>query len=104
MINIGDTHQRTLTHIESRHMENVQDAKFDIVCYVSQYKNGIEINCHYFNQRFKPAAIEKLMDLYTKVLDNISGEPAKKIGEYSLTGRKKKVKRKPQRRRGNQWK
>jgi non-ribosomal peptide synthetase component F len=91
MINIGGTHQRTITHLESRHMEKVQDAKFDIVCYVSEYKNGIEINCHYFKTRFKPITIEMLMDLYLKMLDNVCREPGKKLKEYSFTKKKKKL-------------
>ena len=92
MINIGNTHQEEVTNLECYHIEKVQDAKFDIVCYLTEYKNGIEINCHYFRDRFKPVTIKKLMDLYRTALDNISGEPAKKIGEYSLTGKKKKRK------------
>ena len=93
MINIGHTQQQTLAHLESRHLEKVQDAKFDIVCYVSEYKNGIEINCHYLKNRFKPQSIEKLMDFYKKILENICSEPEKKLKEYRLTTKKKKLKR-----------
>jgi tyrocidine synthetase-3 len=91
MINIRSTHQQTLTHFESRHMEKVQDAKFDIVCYVSEYKNGIEINCHYFKNRFQAITIEMLMDLYLKMLDNVCQQPGKKLKEYSFTKKKKKL-------------
>jgi amino acid adenylation domain-containing protein len=90
MVNIGRTHQEEITDGESYHIANVQNAKFDIVCYLTEYKNGIEINCHYFKERFKPVTIKKLMDLYCRVLDNISGEPTKTMGEYSLAGKKKK--------------
>jgi non-ribosomal peptide synthetase component F len=93
MINIGNTHQQTLANHESRHMEKVQDAKFEIVCYVSEYKNGIEINCHYFKNRFKPQSIERLMDFYKKTLEKISGHPGKKIKEYRFTRKKKTLKR-----------
>jgi len=94
MVNIGISNLEKLTDLEDYHMEKVQDAKFDLVCYVSEYKNGIEINCHYFKDRFKPSSIEKLMKLYEQVLDNISADPAKKIGEYTLTGKERTLKRK----------
>jgi non-ribosomal peptide synthetase component F len=93
MINIGSTHQQTLANHESRHIEKVQDAKFDIVLYVSEYKNGIEINCHYFKNRFKPQSIEKLMGFYRKTLEFICGDPGKKLKEYRFTTKKKKLKR-----------
>jgi amino acid adenylation domain-containing protein len=94
MVNIGTTHRENLANLESYHLETVQEAKFDIVCYLTEYNNGIEINCHYFKDRFKALSIEKLMTLYAKVLDNISAEPGKKIGEYTLTGKKRTLKRK----------
>jgi hypothetical protein len=96
MTNIGAGNLEKLTNLEDFHMEKVQDAKFDMVCYVNEYQNGIEINCHYFKDRFKPLSIEKLMNLYEKILDNISAEPAKKIEEYTLTGKERTLKRKLQ--------
>jgi len=93
MVNIGSTHLQTLSHLESRHAEKVQDAKFDMVCYVTEYKNGIEINCHYFKDRFKPRSIEKLMDFYKKTLESIGDDPGKKLKEYRFTTKKKTLKR-----------
>jgi hypothetical protein len=86
MLNIGSTNQQRLTGLESRHMEKVQDAKFDMVFYVTEYKNGIEINCHYFKHRFKSVTIETLMDFYMEILDSMCGNPGKKIGEYGVSG------------------
>jgi hypothetical protein len=86
MINIGGARLQTLTHFENRHVEKVQDAKFDIVCYLEEYKNGIEINCHYFKHRFKPVTIETLKDFYMEILDSICADPGKKIGEYGFPG------------------
>jgi len=91
MINIGDIQQQRLTHFESDHIEKVQDAKFDIVCYVAEYENGIEISCHYFKDRFKPTTIETLINLYGNVLKTIVNEPGTKIGEYGSTPKKKKL-------------
>ncbi len=92
MVNLGTTHREHLADLESRHIEKAQDAKFDIVCYLAEYQNGISIECHYFKDRFKPESIEKIMALYTKVLENISTDPAKKIGDYNLSGKPKKKK------------
>jgi len=93
MINLGSTQQVTLTRLENRHMEKVQDTKFDIVCYIKEFKNGIEIICNYFKNRFKPISIERLMDLYKKTLDQICKEPGKKLEEYGFTPKKKILKR-----------
>jgi non-ribosomal peptide synthetase component F len=95
MINIGSTPGKTLMNLKNYHMEKVQDAKFDIVCYLDEYTNGIEINCHYFKNRFKPQTIEKIMHLYIKTLGNISNKPGMKIGEYSFSGKKRILKPKP---------
>ncbi|MGD2089144.1 MAG: amino acid adenylation domain-containing protein [Candidatus Aminicenantes bacterium] len=96
MTNTRTGNLEKLSNLEDFHMEKVQDAKFDMVCYVNEYQNGIEINCHYFKDRFKPLSIEKLMNLYKQILDNISAEPAKKIEEYTLTGKERTLKRKSQ--------
>ncbi|MCP5103978.1 MAG: hypothetical protein GY950_11395, partial [bacterium] len=93
-INLGAAHRENLDNVDCYHIEKVQNAKFDIVCYITEYKNGIEINCHYFKERFKPVTIEKLLNLYMKILDNISAGPTKKIGEYRVSGKKRKLRRK----------
>jgi amino acid adenylation domain-containing protein len=97
MINIESTHQEILTNSECYHLEKVQDAKFDIVCYLIEYKNGIEISPHYFKHRFKPNTIETLMDLYTRILEAICRDPRQKIwqlGVQGVSGEKKILKRK----------
>jgi fengycin family lipopeptide synthetase D len=93
MVNTRQTQQQTLVDFESRHLENVQDAKSEITCYVTEYKNVIEINCHYFRHRFKPTTIEGLMDLYKKALVGICDAPGKKLQEFRFTRKKKKLKR-----------
>ena len=92
MVNIGTTHRECLTNTASVHIEKVQTAKFDIACYVREYKNGVEIDCHYFKDRFKPVTIEMIMNLYLKTLEKICNEPGKEIGEYRLSGSGKKRK------------
>ncbi len=64
---------------ESYHIGAVQDAKFDMVCYLSEYRNGVEIETHYKKELFNPITIEKMMQKYMKILADIAsdreGEP-----------------------------
>ena len=91
MVNIGDTHREQLTDLENYHMENIQDAKFDMVYYLTPYKNGIEIICHYFKHQFKPETIEKIMQMYKSILENILDNPKENIIKYSAGGKKRKL-------------
>lgn len=90
MINIGNSRRENPEDVENSHIENVQDTKFHIQYYLREYKNGIELSCHYFKDLFMPETIEKITHLYIKILKNISNEPGMKIGEYSFT-RKKRI-------------
>jgi acyl carrier protein len=93
MINTGTTEQQNLDNLASYHIEKIQDAKFEIVCYLTEYKNGIEINCHYYKNRFNPNIIEKLMERYLEILAHISDNPSRNIREYFFSGKQKKLKR-----------
>ena len=93
MVNIGSTQQENVKNLDSYHTEKVQNTKFDIVCYLTEYKNGIEINCHYYKNRFLPGTIETLIELYQEMLADIPGDPSRNIGEYFLGGKKRKLKR-----------
>ncbi|HLP61259.1 MAG TPA: condensation domain-containing protein, partial [Candidatus Deferrimicrobium sp.] len=93
MVNIGSTQQEDVKNLDSYHTEKVQDAKFDIVCYLTEYRNGIEINCHYYKNRFKPLTIEKIMEEYQEILLNMTGNSSGKMSEYFSGGKKRKLKR-----------
>jgi non-ribosomal peptide synthetase component F len=93
MVNTGSTQQENLNNLDSYHLEKVQNAKFDIVFYLTEYRNGIAIDCHYYKNRFKPVTIEKLMEQYKEILDNITGDPSRNLGEYFISGKKRKLKR-----------
>ncbi|MDQ1350677.1 MAG: hypothetical protein QG657_979, partial [Acidobacteriota bacterium] len=93
MVNTSSTPRDILDNLDSFHREKVQDAKFDIVCYLTEYKNGIEIDCHYYKNRFKPVTIEKLMERYREILAGIASDPVRNIGEYFMSGKKRKLKR-----------
>jgi non-ribosomal peptide synthetase component F len=91
----GDTVRQSLKRDAAYHIQWVQDAKFDMVCYLGEFNNGITIETHYFKELFKPITIERIMQLYRVIMEDISRDPGKKIGEYkyNLTGQKRKIKR-----------
>jgi amino acid adenylation domain-containing protein len=74
------------------HIGRVQDAKFDLVLYLAEYSNGIEINTHYYSELFKPQTIEKIMELYKKIMDSITDGKTTLVREIVRTGQKKKRK------------
>jgi amino acid adenylation domain-containing protein len=94
MVNTGDSNRRLLTAAQSYHIETVQDAKFDIVFYLLEYKNGIDIVCNYYSRLFMPETIEKIVQMYLKLLQKIAGAPQKQLKEYWKTHKKRKLKRK----------
>jgi len=83
MLNIGSSSEERIEHFESYHIEDIQETKFPIHCYITQYKNGIQIECHYFRELFRPETIEKIMRIYTKILESISVSPAEKIKDLA---------------------
>jgi amino acid adenylation domain-containing protein len=92
------TQQEDLKGDEDGHVETVQDTKFDIVCYLGKYKQATTIETHYYKELFKPITIEKVMQLYRVILEDIAGNPEKQVEDYqySLTQQKRKLKFSPQ--------
>ncbi|MCP4149779.1 MAG: AMP-binding protein, partial [bacterium] len=93
MLNTGDTHLLELDDLETHHIEKVQSAKFKFVCYLTHYKNGIEIQCHYFSSLFNPSTIEKIMRIYSEILKKIAYDPTDNVSEYTRAKKKRKFKR-----------
>jgi tyrocidine synthetase-3 len=89
MLNIRDTATEELTDFSSYHKERSGDAKYDIVFYATPYKNGVEMVLAYQKNSFTPAAIEKIMTMYHKVLINSCQKPNNKIKEFRTSTRKR---------------
>ena len=87
MSTFGNVSRQELKDQAAYHIDRVQEAKFDLVCYLVEYRRGIEINTHYYRELFKPLTIEKIMGLYVTILDNISREPARTIKDHLFAGR-----------------
>ncbi len=91
--NTGESQQATLEEFASHHVESVQEAKFDLVFYLMEFKNGINIMCNYYKQLFHPATIEKIAILYTSILSQIAQDPNKPVLQYKSVGKRKKLQR-----------
>ncbi len=71
MFSTETTVNRQIEKLEPYHLERVQDAKFDIVCLMGEYANGVEIVCYYLRGLFKPETIEFFMQEYIWTLEKI---------------------------------
>ncbi|MCP4217866.1 MAG: hypothetical protein GY765_24705, partial [bacterium] len=84
--------EKNIDNPEPFHTEKVQDTKFDMVVYAYLFKNGIEIQCHYRTDFFKPSTIEFMMGQYGRFMESIARNPAKELKEIVFSKRKKKLK------------
>lgn len=82
MLNMGQSDREELKSLEPYHTEKVQDVKFDLVCYIIEYKNGIQINCNYLSSLFKPARIQYMMTEYVALLENLVESPDEIVEEW----------------------
>jgi hypothetical protein len=90
MDNTGDTGTMELPPgLTPGHLGQVQDAKFDIVLYLQDFKNGIDIVCNYFTGLFLPETIEKVMTKYIRLLEKIALDPGKPVTEYKTETKKR---------------
>jgi len=90
----GETPHTNIEEESSTHIPHVQEAKFDIVSYLVEYKNGIAIETHYYKQLFTPQSIEKMIQMYQVLMEEVSQDPKQYIGQYrySLKNQKNELK------------
>jgi amino acid adenylation domain-containing protein len=93
MQNTGDSHKVELEDFEPRHIDRTQDAKFPLVFYLMEFKNGMNLFCHYFKESFEPGTIEKIVHMYTKLLSNIVSDPGKPVIQYKASKKRRKISR-----------
>jgi amino acid adenylation domain-containing protein len=77
-----------------RHFQDVQDVKFELELYVSQYPNDIEIQYHYRNALFKPETIQYIMEEYVKLLNVVLENPGASLDDYRGKSQKRTFARK----------
>ena len=88
MLNFEETSNINTDDLSSYHIEQVQDVKFDLEWYITEYLNGIEIKCTYNSGLFEPSTIEFIMNEYIKFIGKVSENPNKLIYEYFLSDKK----------------
>jgi amino acid adenylation domain-containing protein len=91
-LNLPDeTEEMDLGTLEPYHLPEINDVKFDIEPYITEYKNGIDIFLSYRKNMFKPDIIEYMMREYAGLLEFFSGNPDKSFNDYKLTKKKKTI-------------
>ncbi len=93
MVNTINPNLPVLDNTEAYHLETVQDAKFDIALYLTEYKDGINLVCCYYSQLFMPETIEKMMQMYIHLLKRIAVSPEKQLKEYQGPAKRRKLRR-----------
>ncbi len=93
MLNMGGSEKVDLTDFSKGHVEATQDTKFALALYITQLRNGISITCNYFTSLFKPQTIERLMEIYLRILNNITTDPSQPVARLHKSGEKRKLKR-----------
>lgn len=89
--NFQDQTHQDVDNLASYHIKEVQDVKFDLACYLTEYRNGIEVSCHYVTERFDAETIEYIMEEYNKLLKNITKHPEGRLNEYVEVKERRKI-------------
>lgn len=90
MLNIGNSAESFIEPFAPQHIEKVQDCKFDIVLYVTEYANGLEFCCNYLTEMYKNGTIAYIMEKYGQILTLVS-EDAESIIHIKSSNKKKRV-------------
>ena len=85
MSTFGDAKQKILTDTSWHPVEQVQNAKLELVFYLNEYSNGVEINAHYYNELFKPETIERFMRRYDEILKALAARQDWTLQSESVT-------------------
>ncbi|MCP5054073.1 MAG: amino acid adenylation domain-containing protein, partial [bacterium] len=96
MLNQTDTGDIEMGNLDSFHIPDYesQNVKFDLEPYISEYKNGIQVNVAYNKNLFKAESIEIMMTKFRKMVEFFAINPHKRLEDYSETRKKKSFRRK----------
>jgi polyketide synthase PksJ len=96
MLNVqSETAEETVDHAQPHHIDTIQDVKFHIEPYVTEYKSGLDIRWTYNRGMFKPSTIEYLGTEYVKLLDFVSRHPGQNYQAFRQSKQKKVIWEKP---------
>ncbi len=94
MLNISQSDNVYLDNLEAYHIDKIQDAKFDIVFYVKEYANGIELLTVYYSNSYSELVIESIIDRYLQLIEQVIDNPNTPLNELGQNQKKKKFKKK----------
>lgn len=93
MLNISQSNNVYLDNLESYHIDEIQDAKFDIVFYVKEFANGIELLTVYYSNFYSEMIIENIIDQYNQLIERVIENPDTPLNELGQNRKKKKFKK-----------
>jgi amino acid adenylation domain-containing protein len=83
MLNLDDSGlERELVSFEPCHQDESVEVKFDLMMYVTEYKNGMELFCNYKKTVFRPETIASIMERYVKIIEFFSMNPGKRMVDF----------------------
>ena len=92
MFNIDNrAEKQELKDLSSFHIREVQEVKFDMMVLAYEYKNGIEVYCHYKKELFEKENVEYMMRKYNRLLVDTTKDPTQKIKHYLFEKKKKRI-------------
>ena len=92
MGNLGDTARiGTLESFEPIFLDTVQDVKFQLEVYVTEYSNGIDLYWAYKKHCFKPATMEYMAGEYLKQLAFFSQHTGDSFKDYLAAVKNRKT-------------
>ena len=93
MLNTGSQEREELKDTAPCHIPHLQDAKFELELYLTEYRNGIEIVCVYLAELFHPPMIEEIMGMYVSLLERVTAAAGRPVGAFRRQGRGRKLRR-----------
>jgi amino acid adenylation domain-containing protein len=94
MLNMQDiTGGQPVESFEASHVDAVQDVKFDLEPYITEYENGIRMWWVYRKSLFEPAAIEYIIDLYIKLLEFFARDSSRSLRDHIEEEKRQKTRR-----------
>lgn len=91
LLNMGQRGEGFLQKIESYHLASVSEVKFPLTCYLQEYRNGIELRCHYLSSFFNPETIEVLFQRYQEILTEVAMDPDQIVANYGQVSKQRKL-------------
>jgi len=80
------------SELEPYHVENMQDAKFEMVIFLAEYENAVQLDCWYWKAAYKKERIHYMMQKYLEVLKAVAADPNRPIKQYLFKEKAKKRK------------